>query len=72
MSDNRVEVRFLEKVEQYDIGDIGNITEKMALSLGDKVEILEKHITWESNKAILSPRKTKWLQASQNSSPISE
>jgi hypothetical protein len=45
MSDNRVEVRFLDKVEQYDIGDIGNITEKIAIFLGDKVEIIEKQIT---------------------------
>jgi hypothetical protein len=59
MSDNRVEVKFLEKVEQYDIGDIGYITEKVAISLGNKIERVEKHILAESNKAILSPKSTK-------------
>lgn len=57
--ENRVEVKFLEKVEMYEIGDTGFITESMAGSLGNKIERVEKQILGESNKAILSPRKTK-------------
>lgn len=49
---NRIEVLFKEKVEPYDVGDTGYLTESMVKSLGDKVEIVK-------NKAILSPKSTK-------------
>lgn len=62
----RVEVKFLEKVEPYDVWDIGLIMESMVISLGSKVERIEKQIVKEENKAILSPKSTKWLQRSQN------
>ena len=45
MLENRVEVKFLEKVEPYEAGEIGLLTEKVVQSLGDKVERIEKQIT---------------------------
>ena len=62
-----VQVKFTAKCQPYDIGDIAEITEEKANTFSDFLEIIEtKTIEGKQNKAILSPKETKWSQHSQN------
>lgn len=49
----------MRNVQPYSIGDTAEVSESAILALGDSIERIEKQITGESNKAILSPVKTK-------------
>lgn len=53
----KVEVKFLKSVYPYNEWDVGYIEENKVEFLWEKVEKLPK----KKNKAILKPKKTKWL-----------
>lgn len=63
----KVKVKFLINIWPYKKGDIGEIEEKKANFLWDKIEIIqdkkENKIIQKNkkNKAILKPKKAKWL-----------